>query len=230
MLVICGDGCPRTGCSADHPAYVPRHDDGSSEAFLFLGPDGGHARRSNYAARIFRPACDGIYPAQKRRRGYQTEPWRVHCTAEPWPGVPLSMKGMHRSKAEQRAECSWAPLITGLTPHGLRHGHQTAMRRDRVPRVLRRERLGHGPSGEIADRYTHIDDEMITDMLARQTQRWQAAIAARARIDQARGAEPRSAVPALDEWLAPFRDRTREHASESRSHLRSHERLPEPEE
>jgi hypothetical protein len=108
------------------------------------------------------------------------------------------------------------PLITGLTPHGLRHGHQTAMRPDRVPRVLRRERLGHGPSGDIADRYAHIDDEMITDMLARQTQRCQAAVAARARIDQARGAEPRSAVPALDGWLAPLRDRTQEHASESR--------------
>ncbi len=190
----------------------PRREDGvsacgSSEAFLFLGPESGHARRSNYSARVFRPACDGIYPAQKRRRGYQTEPWRVHCSAEPWPGIPLPMKGMHRSKAEQLAECSWAPLVAGLTPHGLRHGHQTAMRRDRVPRVLRRDRLGHGPSGDIADHYTHIDDEMITDMLAKQTQRWKAAVAARARIDEARGVEPRSAVPALDEWLAPFRER-----------------------
>jgi hypothetical protein len=35
---------------------------------------------------------------------------------------------------------------------------------------------------------------------------------ARARIDQARGAGPRSAVPALDEWLASFR----EHAGESK--------------
>jgi hypothetical protein len=95
-------------------------------------------------------------------------------------------------------------------PVRLRHGHQTAMRRDRVPRVLRRERLGHGPSGDIADHYTHIDDEMIEEMLARQTQRWQAAVTARARIDEARGAEPRSAVPALDEWLAPFRERAEE--------------------
>jgi len=113
---------------------------------------------------------------------------------------------MHRAKAEQLADCSWAPLVPGLTPHGLRHGHQTAMRRDRVPRVLRRERLGHGPSGDIADHYTHIDDEMISDLLTRQTQRWEAAVAARARIDESRGMEPRSAVPALDGWLAAFRE------------------------
>jgi hypothetical protein len=129
------------------------------------------------------------------------------CGAVTESGYPVPMAGMHRARAEQLAECSWAALIPGLTPHGLRHGHQTAMPRDRVPRVLRRDRLGHGPSGDVADHYTHIDNEMIEEMLTRQTQRWQAPVAARARIDQARGAEPRSAVPALDEWLAKFRER-----------------------
>ena len=175
-----------------------------------MGLEAGHARRSNYAARVFRPAADGIYPAEERRRGYHTDPWRVHCSLEPFPGVPVPTGGRHRAKAEQLAECCWAPLVAGLAPHGLRHGHQTAMRRDRVPRVLRRDRLGHGPSGDIADRYTHIDNEMIEDMLACLTRRWQAAVMARARIDQARGAEPRSAVAALDEWLTLFR----EHAGE----------------
>jgi hypothetical protein len=81
------------------------------------------------------------------------------------------------------------------------------MRRDRVPRVLRRVRLGHGPSGDIADHCTHIDDEMITEMLANLTHRLQSPATARARIDQARSAEPRSAVPFLAAWLAPFRTR-----------------------
>jgi len=62
-------------------------------------------------------------------------------------------------------------------------------------------------------------------MLTRQTRRWQTAVAARARIDEARGAEPRSAVPALDGWLAPFRERD----GESSSHLRSHRQDPEVE-
>jgi hypothetical protein len=100
----------------------------------------------------------------------------VHCSLEPFPGIPVPVAGMHRAKAEQLAECCWAPLVPGLTPHGLRHGHQTAMRRDRVPRVLRRDRLGHGQSGDIADHYTHIDKEMIEDMLVGQTRRWQAAV------------------------------------------------------
>jgi len=189
------------------------------------GAEAGHARRSNYASRIFRPAADGVYPAEKRRRDYHTERWRVHCSRDPFPGIPVPMRGMHRAKAEQLAECSWAALIPGLTPHGLRHGHQTAMRRDRVPRVLRRDRLGHGASGDIADHYTHIDDEMTEEMLTRQTRRWQTAVAARARIDQARGAEPRSAVPALNEWLAALR----EGDGESSSHLRSHRQDPEVE-
>ena len=205
-----------------------RRDDGTSgcgskEAFVFLGAEGGHARRSNYATRVFKPAAGGVYPAEKRRRGHQRQPWRVHCSRDPFPGTPVPMNGIRRAKAEQLAECSWAPLVPGLTPHGLRHGHQTAMRRDRVPRVLRRDRLGHGPSGDIADHYTHIDDEMISEMLAAQTQRWQAAVAARAHIDEHYGAEPRSAVPALDEWLAPFRERD----GESSSHLRSHRQDPE---
>ena len=89
----------------------PRPDDGTSlcgskEVFLFLGSEGGHPRRSNYSRRIFRPAADGIYPAQKRRADYHTEPWRVHCTAKPWPGIPIPMKGTHRTTAEREADCS----------------------------------------------------------------------------------------------------------------------------
>ena len=170
---------------------------------MFLGPEGGHARRSNYASRVFRPAAEGRYPAEKVRRGYERTAWRVHCYREPWPGIPVPMPGMRRTKVEQLAECSWAPLAPGLTPHGLRHGHQTAMRRDRVPRVMRRDRLGHGRSSDIADHYTHIDNEMIEDLLARQTERWRAAVTNRARIDLNRGAEPHSGVPALDAWRAP---------------------------
>jgi hypothetical protein len=171
------------------------------------------------STRVFRPAVDGIYPAEKKRRDYQTEPWRVHCSAEPFPGIPIPMKGLHRAQAGQLADCSWTALAPGLTPHGLRHGNETAMRRDRVPRVLRRTRLGHGPSSDITDRYTHIDDEMIDDLLTRQTERWEAAVLARARIDEAHGREPHSAVPALDEWLGALRER----ASESRSQMRSHQ-------
>ena len=71
---------------------------------LVPGREAGHARRSSYASWIFRPAADGVYPAQKRRRGYHTGRWRVHCSHDPFPGIPVPMKGMHRAKAEQLAD------------------------------------------------------------------------------------------------------------------------------
>ena len=45
----------RCACAAQH---------GGSGQYVFLGPDGGHPRRSNYARRVFRPACDGRYQPQ----------------------------------------------------------------------------------------------------------------------------------------------------------------------
>jgi hypothetical protein len=48
---------------------------------------------------------------------------------------------------------------------------------------------------------------MIGAMLTGQTQRWHAAVTRRARTDRARAAEPHSAVPALDQWLALLRER-----------------------
>jgi hypothetical protein len=36
---------------------------------MFLGPDGGHYRNSNYARRIFRPACDGRHPPANHSPG-----------------------------------------------------------------------------------------------------------------------------------------------------------------
>jgi integrase len=47
-------GQPRNPC-----ACVTQH--GGTGLYVFLGPDGGHYRRSNYARQVFRPACDGRY-------------------------------------------------------------------------------------------------------------------------------------------------------------------------
>lgn len=48
-----------------------------------------------------------------------------------------------------------------VTPHRLRHGHQIAMCCDRVPRILRRERLGTNPAGRAASRL-HFPDQART--------------------------------------------------------------------
>ena len=60
-----------------------RHD--GSGRYVFLGPDGGHHRRSNYARRIFRPACDGQYPAANGKLGKL-----VLADATTWPGTPVA--------------------------------------------------------------------------------------------------------------------------------------------
>jgi integrase len=67
----------------DQCACVAGH--GGSGQYVFLGPGGGHYRRSNYARRVFRPACDG------RRDAGPGRPGRVIITdATAWPGVPVA--------------------------------------------------------------------------------------------------------------------------------------------
>jgi hypothetical protein len=56
-----------------------------SGRYVFLGPDGGHYRRSNYARRVFRPACDGRHEAAGDRPGKL-----VVADATIWPGVPMA--------------------------------------------------------------------------------------------------------------------------------------------
>jgi hypothetical protein len=81
-----------------------------------------HARRSNYATRVFRPAANGVHPAENAAAATTANPG-VYCSSEPFPGIPVPAAGIYQARAEQLAECSWAGLITGPTPQGLRHGH-----------------------------------------------------------------------------------------------------------
>jgi len=66
----------RCTCAAEH---------GGSGRYVFLGPDGGHHRNSNYARRIFRPACDGRHPPANGSPGRL-----VIADATAWPGTPAA--------------------------------------------------------------------------------------------------------------------------------------------
>ena len=66
----------RCTCAAEH---------GGSGQYVFLGPDGGHHRNSNYARRIFRPACDGRHPPANGGPGRL-----VIADATAWPGTPAA--------------------------------------------------------------------------------------------------------------------------------------------
>jgi hypothetical protein len=81
--VAAGYSC--RGLSPGSPARAARASHGGSGRYVFLGPDGGHYRRSNYARRVFRPACDGRHEAKDGR-----PPKLVIADATIWPGVPIA--------------------------------------------------------------------------------------------------------------------------------------------
>ena len=97
--------------------------------------------------------------------------------------------------ADDTALASWLPVLPGLTPHGLRHGHQTWMDEAGIPDVLKSERMGHEVPG-MRGVYSHVSPSMRADLTAALQERWESAIRERARLS------PRSIVPVLDALLA----------------------------
>jgi len=219
---------PRRRC-----ACAEQH--GGSGQYVFLGPDGGHYRRSNYARRVFRPACDGRHEAAPGRPGRL-----VIADTTIWPGVPVaawpSRKPSTGPDAGQRPVADtgpgadgpaadyapprgrgiqaipddvplacWLPIKLGLTPHGLRHSHKTWMAEDGIPEILAEQRLGHQVPG-MRGLYAHASERMRDDLKAALQARWEESLRARAAI------APRSPVPLLDQLLAPHREATRQSA------------------
>jgi integrase len=195
---------------------------GGSGRYLFLGPDRGHHRRSNYARRIFRPAADGRYePAAGR-------PARlVIADTTTWPGIPIAAwppaqgadseftpprgRGVTQIPDGTPLAC-WLPLKPGLTPHGLRHSHKTWMAEDGIPEILAEQRLGHEVPG-MRGLYAHASDRMRDGLNTALQERWQDSLRARAAIG------PRSPVPLLDELLTPFRPQAHQPASGGREKM-----------
>ena len=184
--------------------------------YVFLGPEQGHFRRSNYSERFFRPAADGSYPARGQRPampvlvdteapypGRPVPPWpmavpgqefqppvgrgvtrlvsdtttgRCAVCGRAWPRrldghVILHMAGGVRCDgsgqppAGDMTLASWLPVLPGLPPHGLRHGHQTWMDEDRITDVLKSERMGHEVPG-MRGVYSHVSEAMRAELTA----------------------------------------------------------------
>jgi hypothetical protein len=98
--------------------------------------------------------------------------------SESLPGEPVSL-------------ASWLPLLPGLTPHGLRHGHQTWL--DELG--VQSERMGHEVPG-MRGVYSHITHRMWAELTEGLQQLWEASLHERARLAE------RSAVGVLDGILA----------------------------
>ena len=177
---------------------------------MFLGPDGGHPRRSNYARRVFRPACDGRYQPQPSK-----PPRLTIVDASAWPGIPITTwapappgdaaftrprgRGIRPIPEDIPVAC-WLPVKYGLNPHGMRHGHKTWMAEDGIPEILAEHRLGHEVPG-MRGLYAHTSDRMREDLKAALQARWEDSLRERAALHE------HSPVPLLDELLAPFRPR-----------------------
>jgi integrase len=183
-------------------ACVAEH--GGSGRYLFLGPDGGHPRRSNYARRVFRPACDGKTTDAPDRlaRTVIVDPTR-------WPGLPIATWSAPRSPdvpyepprgrgitaiPDDTPLACWLPIRPGLTPHGLRHSHKTWMAEDGIPEILAEQRLGHQVPG-MRGLYAHVSERMREDLKHALQARWEESLQGRAALSQ------RSPVPLLDGLL-----------------------------
>ncbi len=107
--------------------------------------------------------------------------------------------GSGHMPAEDATLASWLPVLPGLTPHGLRHGHQTWLEEAGISDLLRSERMGHEVPG-MRGVYAHVSPAMRASLKAALQERWEAALRERARLS------PRSTVPVLDALLAAQRD------------------------
>ncbi|GGM73045.1 tyrosine-type recombinase/integrase [Dactylosporangium sucinum] len=98
--------------------------------------------------------------------------------ADPWPGVPV-----RGHNAAGRAECCWAPLAPGLTPHGLRHTCKTMMVELGTPATLMDAQMGHA-NGSVQALYEHVTAGMTARLVDGLTGVLEDALAARRRLSR----------------------------------------------
>jgi len=106
--------------------------------------------------------------------------------------------GSGQVPGEDLAVASWAPIIKGLTPHGLRHGLKVWMDEDQIADVLKSERLGHDEPG-MRGVYGHVSPAMREELKAALQARWEESLHQRAALS------PVSAVQLLNRLLAGIR-------------------------
>jgi integrase len=245
------DGGRMCNCRHEEEPWCP------GRRYVFLGPDGGHFRRSNYSERFMRPAADGWHPARNGKDARPSMPVLVDMS-QAWPGTPLppwpaavpgepfsvptgrgrprlfndaeigrcphcgrshrrrvdgtlinhrlgkgdeTCPGSGQQPAADLAVATWLPLVPGLTPHGLRHAHQTWLEDADVHYFLISERMGHEIPG-MRGTYGHVTPAMREEAMAVLQELWQESLRQRAALS------PRSAVGVLDDLLREFREAT----------------------
>lgn len=102
-----------------------------------------------------------------------------------------------------RSLATLLPFKPGLTPHSLRHSHQTWMRESRrVDPKLMAERMGHaGARNSMQEHYTHVSPGMRRDLVEFLQELWERTLDERIALDGLAGRPPGSRVVLLDELL-----------------------------
>ncbi|MCK2214243.1 site-specific integrase [Actinomadura sp. ATCC 31491] len=175
------------------------------------------AKKGRYARPALPVLADaavyGPRPARGRRQVLEGEQhWPGRPTLWKWPRavagevfVPPVGRGTPDwstwPESERPHLVTWLPLLPGLTPHGLRHGHQTWMDDGGIKKALKVERMGHEDSS-IQGRYGHPTPAMRAELVELLQALWENAVAERFKI------YPYSAIPLLDAQLAKWRKGT----------------------
>lgn len=154
-----------------------------------VAQNAAHWRRNGFATWLFTPAVSGWYP---KKAPQETRP--VPLLGEPWPGVPARGRG-----ASDRADVCWLPVAKGLTPHGLRHTHRTAMEDLGTEKVLMDDRMGH-IDGSVSARYAHVTPGMRERLMLGLTEQWETA------LDTRLAMSPTSPVRVLGDLLRARRE------------------------
>lgn len=190
-----------------------------------------HYKRGSFSGGVMRPAADGIHPAREdkrwprpsRRVTVDVTPLEIEGeigTGSVFPGRPLTPAWPDAVAGEEfviprrqghwlydpadegrRHLASWLPIKSGLTPHGLRHGHQTWMDDGGIKKALKVERMGHEDTS-MSGRYGHVTDGMREQLLELLEALWENGLAERFKIS------PHSPVTILDDALGPWREGT----------------------
>lgn len=198
---------------------------------VFLGPRCGHFRASNFRDRTWHPAVWGRFAEWDGDNPRPARPVMVDM-AKGWPGVPVRNPWPNAVKGEpfvvprgrgivdydrERVHlASWAALLRGLTPHGLRHGHQVLI--DDLPgvtEVLKKLRMGHRQRG-MDQVYRHVSSAAVAAVKTGLQATLEGSVRERFALS------PTSPVPALDSWLKPLREAAQE--SQDRSCRKSVEK------
>ncbi|TDB87264.1 hypothetical protein E1264_15145 [Actinomadura sp. KC216] len=250
---LAADGGRICNCRHQEEPWCP------GRRYVFLGPDGGHFRRSNFSERVMRPAADGWYPARKGKDARPSMPVLTDVSRG-WPGLPLppwpaavpgdpfsvptgrgrprlisdeeigrcdhcgrshrrrvngtlichrlgkgaeECPGSGQQPAEDVAVATWLALVPGLTPHGLRHGHQTWLEDADVHYFLISQRMGHEVPG-MRGTYGHVTSAMREKAVTALQGMWEKSLRQRAAL------APRSAVRVLDDLLRELPSTSRE--------------------